>query len=253
MIPNVRAAPSSPPAALAHATHHPPPTTHRPPPTVCHPPPASYRLLSTTRHPLSPAERVPPGVSQVTVVVGCTYVASAVSIVNALYALNYSPLALVVTAALADGPWLIDVQNGWWQGEYVMEPVAWHQSMVSRGAFSQMTSGEFEERFERRYGEAVSYLGASQFAACCALARTPARGLKLCKTPGRPQARPQARWPSRKRPKALCDALTSRSTRVAVAIERAETLETLAVATQLREMHLDEFFASAPCAQGARV
>ena len=132
-------------------------------------------------------------------VVGCTYVASAVSIVNALYALNYSPLALVVTAALADGPWLIDVQNGWWQGEYVMEPVAWHQSMVSRGTFSEMTSGEFEERFERRYGEAVSYLGASQFAACCALARTPARGLKPQadprqtpgETPGRPQTDPR--------------------------------------------------------------
>ena len=152
--------------------------------------------------------------AQVTVIIGCTYEASARSIVSALYTLDYSPLALTVTAAFADGPWEADVQAGWWQGEYVLEPVAWHQSMISRGSYSGLTSAEFEQRFQSRYGEAVSYLGASQFAACCALSRRPARSRPATIPPAPPDRwhepsptlrRPYADLtPTLRRPYVLC-------------------------------------------------
>ena len=68
----------------------------------------------------------------VTYIVGCTYFGTAEMVINALYNMSYSPLALMVTAAISDPAYApkvvaIDQQSfGWWQGRYVLEPVSWY-------------------------------------------------------------------------------------------------------------------------------
>lgn len=106
--------------------------------------------------------------AKVTVLVACTYFASARALVDALEQLDYSPLAVMITSAMSDSRYVPLVQAGWWQGEYVLEPVAWHHASDDpvRGDFSNMTSQEFGKEYRRRYpGQHLSYLGAAGFAA----------------------------------------------------------------------------------------
>ena len=124
---------------------------------------ASY--LASTRDALDSLR-----VSGVTAIISCTYYTSARAIVQSLHDMDYSPLATVVTVALSDTRWEVAVGNGWWEGEYALEPVAWHASLPSVGDFSQMTSAQFAQRYYDRYGTHVSFIGASQFAALCVLA-----------------------------------------------------------------------------------
>lgn len=106
--------------------------------------------------------------AKVTVLIACTYFASARALVDALEQLDYSPLAVMITSAMSDSRYVNLVQAAWWQGEYVIEPVAWHHASDERvrGDFSNMTSQEFEKEYHRRYpGQHLSYLGAAAFAA----------------------------------------------------------------------------------------
>ena len=64
---------------------------------------------------------------------GVTVIASCTSnydvtrgLVEALQRLDYAPLAVYVTAALIDPRYDTAVANGWWQGEYILEPSPWH-------------------------------------------------------------------------------------------------------------------------------
>ena len=107
----------------------------------------------------------------VTYVVGCTYFGSAVALIDALHQMDYSPLAVSITAAQSSAEYAVAVhEQGWWQGEYVLEPVVWHSSdNTTRGAFTNLTGQEFASLFEARHGSSVGYIGASAFAGCVAL------------------------------------------------------------------------------------
>ena len=52
-----------------------------------------------------------------------------------------------------------------------MGPAAWHRTLPTRGTFSHMTSEEFYQHYASAYDKTkVSYHGAANFAAMCALA-----------------------------------------------------------------------------------
>lgn len=119
----------------------------------------------------------------VTYVIACTYFSSAEGIVEALYQMNYSPLAVMVTVALSDSRWAdsqwvdsraatnMALAEPWWRWGYILEPVTWHPSKNGTvGRFTQMTSKDFTDAFLAMFGEGVSYVGASQFMSCVALA-----------------------------------------------------------------------------------
>ena len=119
----------------------------------------------------------------VTYVIACTYFSSAEGIVDALHQMNYSPLAVMVTVALSDSRWAdsqwVDsraaansaLAEPWWRWGYILEPVTWHPSKNGTvGRFTQMTSNDFTNAFSAMFGESVSYVGASAFMSCVALA-----------------------------------------------------------------------------------
>ena len=112
--------------------------------------------------------------ANVTVVVGCTYYDEGVAILEALEALDFSPMAVMV-AATVDTPSFSHAVKGasglrFWQGEYALGYAPWHSSRSVRGAFSGMTSAEFVSEYEAKFGETVPYQGVAQFAAAAALA-----------------------------------------------------------------------------------
>jgi poly [ADP-ribose] polymerase 10/14/15 len=106
----------------------------------------------------------------VNVLVGCTYYATGLAIIKALERLDFSPLAVVMTACVGLPGYADLIARGWWQGEYFLGVAPWHTSVPYRGEFSGMSSSEFADRYRARYSASVAYQGASQFAACCALA-----------------------------------------------------------------------------------
>ena len=93
-----------------------------------------------------------------------------ITLIDALEKLDFSPLAVVTVETLSSSMYSAKVNAGWWQGEYVLEAASWHHLSPIRGAFSGMTSAEFSERYRARSGgNKVSYKGAAQFGAACAL------------------------------------------------------------------------------------
>ena len=77
-----------------------------------------------------------------------------------------------MTAAQASDTYAADVRRGWWQGEYVLEPVVWHSSANSTvGEFSGWTAAGFADAYKVQFGAQVRYVGASAFASCVALAQ----------------------------------------------------------------------------------
>jgi hypothetical protein len=106
----------------------------------------------------------------VTVVIGCTYVQTGMALIDALERLDFSPLAVVTTETLSTSEYNAKVNTGWWQGEYNLEATPWHHSSPVRGVLSGMTSAEFSERYKAHSGgKSVTYQGAAQFGAACAL------------------------------------------------------------------------------------
>ena len=108
----------------------------------------------------------------VTVLVGCTYMSSARALVDALHQMSWAPLAVGVTGAISDENFNILIGSGWWEGEYVIEPVPWHRRYDgSEGNYTRMTGTEFDRRYsEKHHEQEVSYVGASAFAAGAVLA-----------------------------------------------------------------------------------
>ena len=106
-----------------------------------------------------------------TVLVGCTYHAAALAIISALERLDWMPYAVLLSETVDLPSFTSRVATGWWQGEYVLGPTPWASSLPTHGAFSGLSSSEFAEMFRKRFdGSEVSYNGAAQFAAACALA-----------------------------------------------------------------------------------
>ena len=105
-----------------------------------------------------------------TVLVGCTYHAAAVVIIAALERMNWSPNAVLLSETIDKASFISRVAAGWWQGEYVLGPTQWTSSLPTTGTFSRLSSSEFADMFRARFdGAEVSYNGAAQFAAACAL------------------------------------------------------------------------------------
>ena len=107
----------------------------------------------------------------VNVLIGCTYYTSGISIINALEAMDYSPVGVSLSATVQSQSYESKIKdNGWWQGEYVIGPTVWHRSLPQRGLVSGMTSLDFHEQFAARHGGAtVGYHGASNFGLGCLL------------------------------------------------------------------------------------
>ena len=102
------------------------------------------------------------------------------------------------------------VGDGWWQGEYAIGYAAWHRSSTTRGTFSNMTSEEFANAFEARYDD----------------------------EPGRRRVRDR----HRRRELLLGAAQFAAAVALADAIQTAGTLDTEAVAAELRAQDLTEFY-----------
>lgn len=109
----------------------------------------------------------------VTVIIACTYDSTARTIIVALEAMDWTPLALVTTSSVGTQGYGQQVANGWWQGQYVIGPAIWYHTEPSgrRGTFSRMTSSEFYDRFTTMFGQPVSYHGAAAFGGLSALAQ----------------------------------------------------------------------------------
>ena len=110
--------------------------------------------------------------ANVTLLIGCTYFASARALVEALDRLQYAPLAVSVGGLFVDSRYTGLVDAGWREAHYLIEHSIWHPSVDGvRGAFSNLTSTEFAARFSERFvGVDVHFLGAAAFAAGVALA-----------------------------------------------------------------------------------
>ena len=110
--------------------------------------------------------------ANVTFIVGCTYYMSGRALIDALAALAYSPLAVLLSSSLSDRRYSASIAAGWWQGEYVLESTAWERSEASvRGSFSNLTGTEFSALFTSHVpGASVGYLGAGAFASAVVLA-----------------------------------------------------------------------------------
>ena len=92
------------------------------------------------------------------------------AIVEGLDRLDYTVHAATFTSTVDISAYQTRVDGGWWQGEYYLGVSPWHSSLSHRGDFSGMTSAEFLERYNSRYGEKPSYHGPAAFSAACALA-----------------------------------------------------------------------------------
>ena len=104
------------------------------------------------------------------VLVGCTYDSTTRAIVEALERVNFSPRATVVSASLGLDAYNTRVNEGWWQGEYVVGPTPWHVSANRTGAYSKLSSAQFALMYRDRTGDNVGYQGAATFGAAAALA-----------------------------------------------------------------------------------
>ena len=104
-------------------------------------------------------------------IVGCFYVSTSRALIEAMEKLDFTPLALSISASHA-ASWKADIDNGWWQGEYAVGPTPWQRTLPTRGEVTNMTSAEFFEQYKSRFGsQEVSYHGAAPFGAGVALVK----------------------------------------------------------------------------------
>lgn len=106
-----------------------------------------------------------------TVIVGCFYAQTSRAFIEAMEKLDYTPLALSVSASHA-ASWKTSIDLGWWQGEYAIGPTPWQHTSPNAGEFTGMTSTEFFETYKSHFGDQeVSYHGAASFGAAVALVK----------------------------------------------------------------------------------
>ena len=105
------------------------------------------------------------------VIVGCFYVQTSRAFIEAMEKLDFTPLALSISASHA-ASWKTDLDGGWWQGEYAIGPTPWQRRGERRGDVTGMTSADFFDTYKARYNnQEVSYHGAAPFAAAVALVK----------------------------------------------------------------------------------
>ena len=88
----------------------------------------------------------------VNVVVGCFYSQTSKAFIEAMEKLDWTPLALSISASHTSG-WKTDIDLGWWQGEYAIGPTPWTHTTAGKGEVSGMTSSEFFDKYKSRYGD----------------------------------------------------------------------------------------------------
>lgn len=108
----------------------------------------------------------------VTVVIICGAETFAIAAVEAMESLGFAPLAAIVTNALAETEYAGRVlDEGWWEGEYFIQPVPWHRSLPGEpGNFSNMTSEDYADEYYKVFGTEPDYVGAATYAGLCAFA-----------------------------------------------------------------------------------
>lgn len=105
------------------------------------------------------------------VIIGCFYVQTSRAFIEAMEKLDFTPLALSISASHA-ASWKTDIDGGWWQGEYAIGPTPWQRTLPTVGQVTGMTSTDFFDTYKARYGnQEVSYHGAAPFAAAVALVK----------------------------------------------------------------------------------
>ena len=119
--------------------------------------------LERTREALSELRR-----ANVTVVVGCTYVDVARSICESLQAIDWTPLATMVSQAVTQPSW--EQPDAWpglntSVGEYALGFTGWYKSRKARGEITNLTSPEFASIFLDQYGVEPTEQAAAQFTA----------------------------------------------------------------------------------------
>jgi len=97
----------------------------------------------------------------VTILVSTGYNTTQWTLVQAMMALDYTPLAAVCTVSYIPS----------WEGEYLFHPSAWSADRPVRGTWSGLTSSEFASRFASKFGAdaPLSYQGAGAFGGAAAL------------------------------------------------------------------------------------
>ena len=128
---------------------------------------ASYNLLTTRVGNPPTQQEVNAALSRykeagVNVLISTGYNATQWVVVQGMMSLGYTPLAAVCTISYIPT----------WPGEYLFHPSPWAATRPVRGKWSGLTSIEFAERFETRYGAdaQLTYQGAGAFGGVSALA-----------------------------------------------------------------------------------
>ena len=106
----------------------------------------------------------------VNALIGCTYYATGVAMLESLERLDYSPLYVALCTTVDQPAYASKVASGWWQGTLIAGISVWHPSLPGVGSLSGMSSSEFAQQYADRYGGAVpTYQAAATFAAGVAL------------------------------------------------------------------------------------
>ncbi|EOD34917.1 hypothetical protein EMIHUDRAFT_460580, partial [Emiliania huxleyi CCMP1516] len=104
-----------------------------------------------------------------TVVLVCS--PGAVEVPNIMRNLSYAPLATILTTSLYKSRYRTRMAEGWWEGEYFLETYPWDRALPGpKGAFTNLTSREYHDRFRVEFDTAPGRHSAITIAALSALA-----------------------------------------------------------------------------------
>ena len=105
----------------------------------------------------------------VNVIVAATYPAEAYVLLEALEQMDYSPLTTSVTITVQLDEYREKIEQGWWQGEYVIGGVTWHPTLNTYGDFSQVSSATWGERYTERWDTVPDHNAAATYCGACVL------------------------------------------------------------------------------------
>ena len=105
--------------------------------------------------------------TNVTVLIGCAYLAPGIAIVERLSARRtWTPLATMLTQAIDQPEYTSRVfESQWWQGLYVVGQSAWLPELPGAGELTGLTALEFYELYYSKYTVSPGEQAAGQFAA----------------------------------------------------------------------------------------
>ena len=104
-----------------------------------------------------------------TVVLVCS--PGAVEVPDIMRNLSYAPLATILTTSLYKSRYRTRMAEGWWEGEYFLETYPWDRALPGpKGAFTNLTSREYHDRFLLEFDTAPGRHSAITIAALSALA-----------------------------------------------------------------------------------